>query len=231
MGGTYTARGERRRQQLIEAAAEILRESGPASVSMRTVARRVGASLSATTYYFDSADELLEEAGRVNIALWAGRAEKVAEAVESSPPPQGPGAAIDLVLRATLPGDSPLLGHYSQLIAAGSSVPVTRAYNTGRGRLNLAVSRVLKVLDIRLPAELVIGIVDGAAVTGLSEGRDVRATARRYLEELLTHCEVDAAEPLSSPSGGRVRGSGPVTAVESSMAREGGSAAPTGPPQ
>ena len=77
--GPSTARGQQRRQQIIGAAAEILRESGPASVSMRNVAKRGAASLSAMTYYFENADELLEEAGRVNIGLWANRAEKVAE--------------------------------------------------------------------------------------------------------------------------------------------------------
>lgn len=173
----------------------MLRESGPSNVSMRNVARRVGASLSAMTYYFDSADEMLEEAGRLNIARWAERAEKVAEQAESGEPPEGLDSAISLVLRATLPKKSPLLGHYSQLLAAGASTPVTRAYNTGRGRLNLAVARVLKVAGIRSPAELVIAIVDGAAVSALSEGRDVHETARRYLEELLTHCGDAMPEP------------------------------------
>lgn len=185
--GPSTARGQQRRQQIIGAAAEILRESGPASVSMRNVAKRGAASLSAMTYYFENADELLEEAGRVNIGLWANRAEKVAEQAESGPKPEGREAAIDLVLAATLPKDSPLLGHYSQLIAAGSSAPVARAYHTGRGRLNLAVGRVLNVVNIDAPAELVIAIVDGAAVTALSEGCDVHETARRYLCELLAH--------------------------------------------
>ncbi|PIF03500.1 MAG: TetR family transcriptional regulator, partial [Propionibacterium sp.] len=171
--------------ELIEAAAELLREGGPASVSMRNVAGRVGSSLSATTYYFANADELLEAAGRVNIALWAERAEGVAEAAEATPTPRDTTAAIDLILNATLPKDSPLLGHYSQLIAAGTSLPVARAYNTGRDRLNLALGRVLRVVQINLPAELVISVVDGAAVSALSEGRDVRKTARRYLAELL----------------------------------------------
>lgn len=182
-----TARGKQKRRELVEAAAEILRESGPASVSMRNVAKRGGASLSAMTYYFINSDELLEEAGRVNIALWAERAEKVAERAESGPPPEGREAAVNLMLTATLPSEAPLLGHYLQLVAAGSSAPVTRAYHTGRGRLNNAVARVLKVIGFELPAELLIAIVDGAAVTALSEGRDVHRTARHYLEELLAH--------------------------------------------
>lgn len=183
----------------------MLRESGPSNVSMRNVARRVGASLSAMTYYFDGADELLEEAGRINIAHWAERAERVAEQAEIGAPPIGLDAAIDLVLSATLPKDSPLLGHYSQLIAAGASIPVTRAYSTGRGRLNLAVGRVLRVAGISCPPELIITVVDGAAVSALSEGRDVHATARQHLQLLLAHCGSDAA---ALPASEQVTGPG-----------------------
>jgi len=195
---SLTTRGLRRRQELVEAAAAILRETGPASVSMRNVARHGGASLSAMTYYFENADELLEDAGRVNIALWAERAERVAERAEAGEPPRGGDAAIDLVLGATLPSQDPLLGHYLQLVAAGSSVPVARAYATGRGRLNLAVGRVLRVAGIELPAELVIAVVDGAAVTALSERRDVHTTARRLLELALTRCAGEQDSPTRS---------------------------------
>lgn len=189
MGDSLTLRGARKRRDIVEAAAEILRESGPASVSMRNAARRSGASLSAMTYYFVNAEELLEEAGRVNIAMWAERAERVAERVETEPPPVGRDRAIELVLSATLPAQAPLLGHYLQLVAAGSSTPVARAYATGRARLNQAVGRVLAVVGIRIPAEVIIAIVDGAAVTALSEGRDVVTTARSLLEQALELCE------------------------------------------
>lgn len=197
----FTAKGQRRRKALIEAAAEILRESGPSQVSMRNVARRVGASLSATTYYFSGADELLEEAGRINISHWAERAESVAESAESMGPPATVNAKIDLILSATLPADSPLLGHYSQLIAAGASAPVTRAYSTGRGRLNLAVSRVLRVVGFSAPADLVISVVDGAAVSALSEGHDVRLAARRHLSQLLIHC-CEISDKAPKPASG-----------------------------
>ena len=63
-----TSKGQRRRQEIVEGAAQILLEHGPQGVSHRAVAQRVGCSLSATTYYFSGLDELLSEAGRVNIA-------------------------------------------------------------------------------------------------------------------------------------------------------------------
>lgn len=178
-------KGGRRRAEIAEAAAAILREEGPAGVSHRTVARRVGCSLSLTTYYYESLDEMLAEAGRINIGLWASRAEAVAEAAESEPPPTGPDAVTALVLRACLPAGDELLGHYLQLIAAARAIPVTRADRTGRDRLNGALVRVLRQVRSECPPELVIAVVDGAAVSALSEGRDVRDTAAQLLRHVL----------------------------------------------
>lgn len=180
-----TERGLRRRQEIVEVAAAILREEGPAAISHRSVARRVGCSLSATTYYFDGLDDLLGEAGRVNIARWASRAEAVAEDVEASPVPTSRAAEIEIVLAAGLPADEEPLGHYLQLVAAGTAEPVARAYRTGRHRLNGAISRVLKHVGSSSSAELVIAVIDGAAVSALSEGRDIRETAHAMLDQVL----------------------------------------------
>lgn len=152
---------------------------------MRAVAEEVGCSLSATVYYFADRDELLAEAGRYNITLWAGRAERVAEKAEAAGSITTVEDLVELLLEAVLSREAPLYGHYVTLLAAGSSAPVARAYFTGRGRLNSAVGRVLRVAGARLSAELAITIVDGAAVTALSEGRDVHDTARGMLREAL----------------------------------------------
>lgn len=180
-----TAKGQRRRQEIVDGAAAILLEQGPRGVSHRAVADRVGCSLSATTYYFSGLDDLLSEAGRVNIARWASRAERAAEAAEANPAPDTEHDRIEAVLAATLPTDEELLGHYLQLVAAGGSPPVRRAYRTGRDRLNAAVSRVLRALEIPWSAEMIIAVVDGASVSALSEGREVRESAADRLRELL----------------------------------------------
>lgn len=180
-----TNKGQRRRQEIVAGAAAILLEQGPAGVSHRAVAQRVGCSLSATTYYFSGLDELLSEAGRVNIARWASRAERAAEEVEANPVPETLPGVVEIILSATLPTDEEMLGHYMQLVAAGESPPVRRAYRTGRDRLNAAVNRVLRRLDVPWSAETVIAMVDGACVSALSEGRDVQETARARLGELL----------------------------------------------
>lgn len=186
-----TARGEERRRQIIEAAAALICEEGPAAVSHRSVAARAGCSLSATTYYFSGLDDLLFQAGKLNISRWASRAERVAEEVELREESVGSDDSIDYILAATLPADVSLAGHYGQLIGVGDSSSVSRAYRTGRDRLNAAVGRVLAHLGIAVAPELVIAVVDGAAVSALSEGRDVRESARGLLTQLRDQCVSD----------------------------------------
>lgn len=189
-----TSRGLGRRQKIIEAAAAIIRESGPGAVSHRSVAKRAGCSLSATTYYFDGLDDLLYQAGLVNIAMWASRAEKVADLVESLDHLPDLHGRVELLLQATLPAEGPYLGHYVQLISAGSAVAVGQAYRDGRQRLNAAVARVLNRLGSDVRPEMVIAIVDGAAVSALSEGRDVRATAADLLGSVARQMRDRAAD-------------------------------------
>lgn len=194
-----TARGSDRRQGIIEAAAAIIREAGPGAVSHRSVAKRAGCSLSATTYYFNGLDDLLHQAGRLNIGLWASRAERVADEVESLAYLPGVHQRVSFLLKATLPAQGPYMGHYLQLIAAGTSAPVQQAYREGRQRLNAAVSRVLRHLGSHLEPEMVIAAVDGAAVTALSEGRDVRATATTYLTSLISATSAEESKAHHAP--------------------------------
>ena len=129
-----TPRGEDRRQAIIDAAAAIIRESGPSGVSHRSVAKRAGCSLSATTYYFDGLEDLLHQAGLVNIGLWASRAERVADRVEAFKGVPDLSQRVRFILQATLPAHSGYFGHYLQLISASQAAPVKQAYRQGRQR-------------------------------------------------------------------------------------------------
>ena len=59
------------RTSLVLAAAALLREQGPKAVTYRKVAQWAGAASSSVGYYFESTNQLLYEAGRYNIQLWA----------------------------------------------------------------------------------------------------------------------------------------------------------------
>ena len=54
-------RGEARREAILRATLAIIGERGPDAVTHRAVAQRAGLPLSATTYWFASKDELLQE--------------------------------------------------------------------------------------------------------------------------------------------------------------------------
>ena len=62
MSGTNVPRGEARREAIIRAALAVIGERGPDAVTHRAVAQRAGVPLSATTYWFESKEQLLQEA-------------------------------------------------------------------------------------------------------------------------------------------------------------------------
>lgn len=72
-----TPKGERRRHELVSAAAALLHEGGLEAVTHRTVARRAGVALASTTYYFSSRDDLIastvEHIGMLEVARLRAR--------------------------------------------------------------------------------------------------------------------------------------------------------------
>ena len=61
MGGTNVPKGAARREPILRATLELIGEHGSDAVTHRAVAKRAGVPLSATTYWFDSKEELLQE--------------------------------------------------------------------------------------------------------------------------------------------------------------------------
>lgn len=174
------------RASLVLAAAALLREDGPGAVTYRSVAKRAGAASSSVGYYFDSTTQLLHEAGQYNISMWAERAEKAADMAESLSVEECKAQCVDLLVKACLPALPTMpYAHYAQLLAAGESEAVTGAYREGRKSLDAAVGRILKCAGIEISPQIIIAIVDGAAVAGISEGYDVYEKANILLGETL----------------------------------------------
>ena len=61
MGGTNVPKGPARREHILRATLELIGEHGPDAVTHRAVAERAGVPLSATTYWFSSKEDLLQE--------------------------------------------------------------------------------------------------------------------------------------------------------------------------
>jgi DNA-binding transcriptional regulator YbjK len=195
-----TAKGDRRRAELARAAADLVREDGPAALSHRGVAARAGVSLSATTYYFSGLDELAAAAGSALVDEWVAHAEAVLGRAE--PTVEDPAATV---VEAVLPpgDDAAVRAHYEQLAAAGRLPALAAALGAGRARLDDVLDRLLAVLRPVTgggpgPA-VVLALVDGAALAALSEGRDVRSGARDLLHPMLhpmLHGVLGGVEPL-----------------------------------
>ena len=62
MSGTNVPKGEARREAILRAALALIGERGPDAVTHRAVAERAGLPPSATTYWFASKEQLLQEA-------------------------------------------------------------------------------------------------------------------------------------------------------------------------
>jgi len=184
-----TERGERRRSALLEAAAALLVEEGFGAVSHRAVAARAGLPLAATTYYFSSREQLVEEAvqhmaeGYLEVAR--SRVERVGRS--DATPARLARAIVDLVSGEA--GEAQLLTIYERYVQAGRH-PALRAHVTRwteelHGLVAEALGRAGRDPDPGLARRLV-GLTDGLLMAGLVAG-DGRAAehARAGVAEAL----------------------------------------------
>jgi DNA-binding transcriptional regulator YbjK len=193
MTAASTPKGERRRQTLVEAAAQLLAEGGFDAIRHRAVAERAGLPLASTTYYFDSLDELITAAAEYQGRSELGRGRKQLADVEEPDP--GFDKLVELVLDQLLgiepeSGDAEaVLLRYERLVATGRRPylkPVMRAMAV---ELQSLMSDIFARCGMPLSQERieqVIALVDGAVVNALLEiHSDPRDTARRMLRATL----------------------------------------------
>lgn len=223
-------RGAARRDAIVEAAAALVVEAGPSTLTHRTIAQRADVPLAATTYYFASLDDLVGAAGTRLAERWAVHADAVLAAVTAEvtadltaevraeltaeltagatagvPEVLGRPGSVAAVLSlerrcavlvdAVLPAGGPLAvrGHYEHLVSAGRDDTLAGAYAAGRAGLDEAVTQIVDLLDIPVGPEIVVAVVDGAAVSALSEGGDVRVHAELLLRRTLLALQPAAA--------------------------------------
>lgn len=194
MSTASTPKGERRRQALAAAAAELLIEGGFDAVRHRAVAERAGLPLASTTYYFDSIDELVtaavEHHARAELAVGHDLLAELARE------PRGVDEAIELLLDQLLGPDQPnrddaeaVLLRYERLVATGRRPYLRPLMRELGARFRELLSAILQrccidISEARL--EQLIAIVDGAVVNALIEvAPDPRQAARRMLREFL----------------------------------------------
>lgn len=182
------ARSRAKREALVQAAVELWSEEGPSALTHRRIAQRAGVSLSATTYYFSDIEELLGAAGESAAREWVDHARAVANrAAASGMVGRGfvEGAPLILAEAVLPPGSAEAIGsHYERLVAAARQPALAEGFRRMRPELDAALSDLLGALAFadKLDPERLLGMVDGAAVAALSEGKDPRTHVAACIE-------------------------------------------------
>jgi DNA-binding transcriptional regulator YbjK len=188
-----TAKGERRRAELVTAAAALLRSGGFDAVRHRAVAERAGLPLSSTTYYFDSLDDLVIAAAERTSRdeLDEGRAQLAALGPDAADTP----VLVELVIDQLLGSESraggldAVLLRYERLVGAGRRPYLAPLMRELRGELDALLGEILARSGRPLePGALrdLVSLVDGAVISALIEADpDPRAAAREVLSRLL----------------------------------------------
>ena len=184
-----TSKGERRRHELVTAAAALLRSGGFDAVRHRAVAERAGLPLASTTYYFSSLEELVtaavERTGRDELAEVREQLDALPEGV------LGTAEAAELMLDHLIGPESrdggleAALLRYERLVGAGRRPYLAPLMRKLRDDFDALLAEILarsgRSLDPVAVRDLV-SLVDGAVVSALIESDpDPRAVGREVL--------------------------------------------------
>ncbi len=170
-----TPKGERRRQALVAAAAELLLEGGFDAVRHRSVATRADLPLASTTYYFESLEDLIARAVEFsgNAELEAMR-RRVGEVTHRR---RGAEATVDLVLDLLVGTDGHdergrLIARYERSVASARHPELRDVQLRLRSQLDELLADVLRRSDRVVRIEQLrrlVAVVDGAVVAALTE--------------------------------------------------------------
>jgi DNA-binding transcriptional regulator YbjK len=188
-----TTKGERRRHELVTAAAALLRSGGFEAVRHRAVAERAGLPLASTTYYFSSLEELVtaavERTGRDELA-------EVREQFDALPDgPLGTDELVELILDQLIGRESRERGleaallRFERLVGAGRRPYLAPLMRKMRDEFDALLGEILarsgRSLDPVAVRDLV-SLIDGAVVSALIESDpDPRAVGRELLHRTL----------------------------------------------
>ncbi len=191
--GGSTPKGERRRRLLVDAAAELLSESGFDAVRHRAVAERAGLPLASTTYYFSSLDDLVAAAVRQEAEeeLAEGR-RRLRELPEED---RSTESTIEMVLdlllgtRSRDGGAEAVLLRYERLVGSPRRPYLAPLMRELAAELHDLLAEILARCGMEVGRDRLfelIALVDGAVVNALIESDpEPRVAARRMLRAQL----------------------------------------------
>jgi DNA-binding transcriptional regulator YbjK len=184
-----TPKGERRRDELIAAAAELLGSGGFDAVRHRAVAEKAELPLASTTYYFSSLDELVtaavERHGR------DGLAEGYARLAALPGDPFDESELVELFLDQLLGVESRdggldvVLLRYEQLVGSGRRPYLASLMRAMRVDFDAILNAILDRAGHRMDEAALrdlVAIIDGTVISALIEADpDPRSVARAVL--------------------------------------------------
>lgn len=193
-----TAKGEARRDALVEAAARLVAGHGPDALTHRAVATGAGVSAAATTYYFETIEDLLVAAVDHLSAAEAAHAESVVGGVSRRARSETATArlVVDVVLAGTR-GDADLLARYERFLACGHHARLRPPLRSARARVDAALLDLLQRCGYAgTDVTGLVALVDGTVVSALVEGHgSARARAEAAVAAALTAHRARAVGP------------------------------------
>jgi TetR/AcrR family transcriptional regulator, regulator of biofilm formation and stress response len=176
-----------RREALVEAALRVLLRDGPRGLSHRAVAAEADLPLAATTYYFASKEELLEEALQRIAGSEATRLAGLADALAESDLRTAAGA---LGARALLAEHAGMLVKFEIYLEAARRPALRRPCAAWIGSFRALAEAVLRaggVEDADREARLLVAAIDGLMVQNLatSDAPPDEATLQADLDRLV----------------------------------------------
>jgi DNA-binding transcriptional regulator YbjK len=168
---TRRPRGVKRRTEILEATLRLLAREGAAPLTMRAVAAEAGVPLTATTYYFESKDELILEAWRLHAEREAARVSRATEAIASVlSPPEIADRMARFVQEGLVPARESLLAEFELLVQAARQPELEELTRVWHQAVRERVRQVLAAAGSPQPdldARLVLAVTAGLEVDNL----------------------------------------------------------------
>jgi DNA-binding transcriptional regulator YbjK len=191
---TRRRRGVKRRTEILEATLRLLAREGAAPLTMRAVAAEANVPLTATTYYFESKDELILEAWRLHAEREAARVSRATEAIASRlSPPEVADRMARFVHDGLGPARESLLAEFELLVQAARQPELEELTRVWHQAIREQVREILAAAGSPQPeldARLVVAITAGLEVDNLGAADamsldELRELFRRLLGALL----------------------------------------------
>lgn len=196
-------KGERRREELLRATLRVIGARGADAVTHRAVAEEAGVPLSATTYYFASKEELLEQTLLLAAREETERLERlVLELAPSDLSADGWAAAVAAQIAGDVRADPAKHVALFELGLEATRVEPLRAelqrWQDAHLRLAEVGCRAIGTDDPATDARIVVAALTGLMLQQLAGGREdfEREVMRPALERLFAQLAARVGEPV-----------------------------------